>query len=103
MKRREMNGLAVALAAAALAAAGPAGAAQPTGVCPPAFDQLTFAEALAIAHELGVPFSDEEILAAFTSLDTNRDETLCFQDLPDTPGIPFHQFNVIDNTAKVPR
>lgn len=86
---------------AALTAA-PTGAAPPPGVCPPAFDALTFAEALELAHETGAPGTDEELLALLVGLDKNQDEVLCFQDLPNTPGIPPFAFNVIDNTASVP-
>ncbi len=86
----------------ALAAAAPSGATKPVGVCPPPFDQQTFAEALVVAHETGVPASDEELLAVFMSLDTNGDENLCFMNFPDTPGIPSWAVNIIDNTASVP-
>jgi hypothetical protein len=100
MLKRSMTVLAVA-GCAALAAV-PSGAAPPTGGCPPAFDALTFAEAIELAHETGAPGTDEELLAILVSLDKNQDEVLCFQDLPDTPGIPPFFFNVIDNTASVP-
>jgi hypothetical protein len=42
-------------------------------------------------------------VAILTPLDKNRDEILCFLDLPNTPGIPPFAFNVIDNTASVPQ
>jgi hypothetical protein len=98
-----LRGLSTVAVAAGLAAlvAGPAGATKPVGGCPPAFDHQTFEEALVIAHETGVPASDEELLANFASLDKNGDRTLCFADLPDTPGIPSFAVNIIDNTAHV--
>jgi hypothetical protein len=101
MLKRSVTVLVVA-GLAALAAAAPSGAAKPTGVCPPPFDPLTFAEALELAHETGAPGTDEELLAFLVRFDKNQDEVLCFQDLPDTPGIPPFAFNVIDNTASVP-
>ncbi len=84
-------------------AAATSGAAKPVGNCPPPFDQLTFDELLVVAHETGVPASDEELLAHFASLDKNGDENLCLANLPDTPGIPSYGVNLIDNTARVPR
>lgn len=87
----------------ALAAAAPSDAAKPVGTCPPPFEQYTFEEALAVAHQIGVPFSDEELIAGWIPLDTNSDQVLCFQDLPNTPGIPFYVFNQIDNTSSAPR
>lgn len=87
----------------ALVAAAPSGATKPVGGCPPAFDQLTFEEVLVLAHETGVPASDEELLAVLLPLDTNRDENLCIADLPDTSrGFPSYAVNIIDNTASVP-
>ena len=102
MLKRSLIVLVVA-ALAALAAAAPSGATKPVGTCPPPFEQYTFEQALAVAHELGVPFSDEELVAGWIPLDTNGDQVLCFQDLPNTPGIPFYQFNTIDNTSSAPR
>jgi hypothetical protein len=86
-----------------LAAAPSASTAKPVGVCPPPFEALTIEQAIPLGIELGAPLTPEEIEAILTALDTNRDEILCFLDLPDTPGIPPFAFNVIDNTASVPQ
>jgi hypothetical protein len=86
-----------------LAAAPSASAAKPVGVCPPPFQALTFEQAIVLGIELGAPLTPEEIVAILTPLDKNRDEILCFLDLPNTPGIPPFAFNVIDNTASVPQ
>jgi hypothetical protein len=86
-----------------LAAAPSASAAKPVGVCPPPFQALTIEQAIVLGIELGAPLTPEEIEAILTPLDTNRDEILCFLDLPDTPGIPPYFVNVIDNTASVPQ
>jgi hypothetical protein len=92
----------VAATVCVLAAAPSASTAKPVGVCPPPFQALTFEQAIELGIELGAPLTPEEIEAILTSLDTNRDEILCFLDLPNTPGIPPFAFNVIDNTASVP-
>ena len=91
----------IACGCAALVGAAPSAAAKPTGVCPPAFDQLTFAEALELAIETGVPGTPDEHLAFLVIVDKNLDETLCFFDPPDTPGLSPSSFIVIDNTAGI--
>jgi hypothetical protein len=102
LKRILLVPVAVATVVLALAAA-PSGAAKPRASCPPAFEQLTFEEALVVAHETGVPLSDEELLGLLATYDKNTDEVLCFRDFPDTPGIASYSVNIVDNTARGPK
>lgn len=88
---------------AAVAAAAPAGAAKPAAACPGPFAELTFAEALQLAQDTGVPGTPADHLAFLVRVDQNADEKLCFLDPPDTPGLPPSAFIVIDNTANVRR
>jgi hypothetical protein len=99
LKRLLLVSLAAATVVFALAAA-PSGASKPRAGCPTAFEQLTFDEALAVAHETGVPLSDEELLGLLATYDKNTDEVLCFRDFPDTPGIASYSVNIVDNTAR---
>lgn len=88
-----------AAAAAALAVAAPTGAAKPNGVCPPAFEQRTFAQLLAFAQETGVPGTPEEHRAFLMRFDKNEDQLLCVLTASDPPGLPPSSINIIDNTA----
>ena len=100
MKRRSHIAAAAALVAAGLAfVAAPSGAVEPQANCPPPFEKLTFEEALDLAHDTGVPLSDEELLAVFAVDDKNGDLNLCFKGLPDTPKRS-NAVNIVDNTAK---
>jgi hypothetical protein len=88
------------LVAAGLAlAAAPSGAVKPKANCPPPFEKLTFEEALDLAHDTGVPLSDEELLALFAVDDKNGDRNLCFKGLPDTPKRS-NAVDIVDNTAR---
>jgi hypothetical protein len=102
VKRILLRALAAAIVVLAFAVAS-SGAVKPSANCPPPFQKLTFEEALVLAHETGVPLSDEELLALFAVDDKNGDENLCFANLPDTPGIPANAVNIVDNTAGVPQ
>jgi hypothetical protein len=97
-KRILLLGFAAAIAVLALAAV-PAGAEIPRADCPPPFEKLTFDEALDLAHDTGVPLSDEELLAIFAVDDKNGDENLCLAALPDTPKRT-NAVNIVDNTAR---
>lgn len=99
-KRLILLPLTAAIVVLALAAA-PSVAVKPSANCPPPFEKLTFEEALVLAHETGVPLSDEELLALFAVDDKNGDENLCFASLPDTPKRT-DAVNIVDNTARVP-
>jgi hypothetical protein len=99
-KRMLLLSLGAALVVLALAAA-PSSAVKPRADCPPPFEKLTFEEALVLAHETGVPLSDEELLALFAIDDKNGDENLCFASLPDTPKRT-NAVDIVDNTASVP-
>jgi hypothetical protein len=99
MKRRSRIAAAATLVAAGLAlAAAPSGAVKPRANCAPSFEKLTFEEALDLAHDTGVPLSDEELLALFAVVDKNGDQNLCFKGLPDTPKRS-NAVNIVDNTA----
>jgi hypothetical protein len=102
LKRLFLVPMAAAAAVVALAAT-PSGASKPRAGCPTAFEQLTFDEALAVAHDTGVPLSDEELLGLLGTYDKNTDEVLCFRDFPDTPGIASYSVNIVDNTARAPK
>lgn len=92
----------IVAAVAALAAAAPSGATKPKGVCPPAFQERTFAQLLAFAQETGVPGTPQEHLAFLMRFDKNEDQRLCVLTAADPPGLPEHSINIIDNTANVP-
>ena len=92
----------VIAAVAAVAGAGPSAAAKPTGVCPPAFEERTFAQLLAFAQETGVPGTPQEHLAFLMRFDKNEDQRLCVLTVADPPGLPPSAINIIDNTARVP-
>lgn len=100
LKRMLLLPLAAAIVVLAIAAA-PSGAVKPRANCTPPFEKLTFEEALDLAHDTGVPLSDEELLALFAVDDKNGDENLCFASLPDTPKRT-NAVNIVDNTARVP-
>jgi hypothetical protein len=99
-KRILLLPLAAAIVVLALAAA-PSSAVKPRAECPPPFEKLTFEQALVLAHDTGVPLSDEELLALFEVGDKNGDANLCFAALPDTPQRT-NAVNIVDNTARAP-
>jgi hypothetical protein len=86
----------------ALASAGAGGAAQPVGNCPPSFQPMTISQLTELVVSLGFPHPIELLQAELASLDTNDDDLLCVLDFPNTPGTKAYQFNVVDNTARVP-
>jgi hypothetical protein len=96
MKARRMI-LVLTMASLPVAAAvSPAGAAQPTRGCPPAFQgPWTFQQVLdAFPPPPEIPI--EDILAAFDAYDANDDGHLC------VIGLPTGAINVVDNVSNVP-
>ena len=102
MLKRSLMVVAIAAVAAVVGAA-PSAAKKPTGVCPPAFEERTFAELLAFAQEMGIPGTPQEHLAFLMRFDKNEDQRLCVLTVADPQGLPPSAINIIDNTARVPR